>query len=106
MINRLEYLSQLLAASPKDPFLLFAVAKEHEKAGDSAKAEQFYLQVKAADPNYTGLYYHLGKLYERQQNIEAALSVYKNGIEICRTAGDRHALSELQGALLNLEDSE
>lgn len=96
----------MLAATPNEPFLLFALAKEHEKTGDLEQAEQFFLTLQQVDPQYTGLYYHLGKLYEKQQNIEAALNVYKRGIDICRTVGDRHAMSELQGALLNLEDPE
>ncbi len=106
MDNRLQYLTQLLEASPKDSFVLFALAKEHEGAGDDALALAFYLRLKEADPDYVGTYYHLGKLYERQHDFQNAILTYKVGIETCRQAGDRHAMSELQGALLNLEDPE
>lgn len=106
MTNRLQYLAQLLEASPKDSFVLFAIAKEHESENDDAQAVDFYLRLKETDPAYVGLYYHLGKLYERQQEVEKAILTYKQGIETSRHAGDRHAMSELQGALLNLEDPE
>lgn len=106
MIDRRQYLHQLLEASPKDSFLLFALAKEYENAGDDAQATALYLQLKASDPVYVGLYYHLGKLYERQHDFQNAISTYKQGIEISRSLQDRHAMSELQGALLNLEDPE
>lgn len=106
MTPRLTYLTELLATSPDDSFLLFAVAKEHEKAGDIAQAIVFYEKIRAADPAYIGLYYHLGKLHEQRQDIESATAVFREGIAAARTAGDRHAESELRGALLSWEDLE
>ncbi|MFN0173245.1 MAG: tetratricopeptide repeat protein [Saprospiraceae bacterium] len=105
-ITRLQYLHKLLESTPKDSFVLFALAKEHESAGDDIQSLSFYLRLKESDPAYIGTYYHLGKLYERQEDFQNAILIYKQGIEISRNAGDRHAMSELQGALLNLEDPE
>jgi tetratricopeptide (TPR) repeat protein len=104
MTDRFHYLKQLLEASPKDAFVLFALAKEFEGQGDSQKALEFYLRLKEANPNYVGLYYHLGKLYEKLDDSPKAIDTYKKGIEVSQKAGDRHAASELAGALLNLED--
>lgn len=106
MINRFQYLQQLLQASPNDTFVLFAMAKEYEKQGDTSNALTFYQRLQAADPNYTGMYYHLGKLFESTGDYPKAIQTYKAGIAVCRNAGDRHAESELSGALLNLEDPE
>jgi tetratricopeptide (TPR) repeat protein len=106
MSKRLPYLLQLVESSPTDSFVLFAVAKEYEGAGDTVKALEFYEKLRAADPSYVGLYYHLGKLFEQKQDYGNAVSTYKKGIEVARTASDFHALSELNGALLNLEDPE
>lgn len=106
MTNRLQYLTDLLESSPNDSFVCFALAKEYEGMGDDGQALSFYLRLQTADPEYIGTYYHLGKLYERQQDHQNAVLSYKQGIEISRKAGDRHAMSELQGALLNLEDPE
>lgn len=104
MTNRLQYLSQLLESSPNDTFVLFALAKEYENAGADEHALVFYQRLEATDSDYIGLYYHLGKLYERLQNPQEAIKTYKKGIEAGRRAQDRHSVSELQGALLNLED--
>ncbi|MBC7777602.1 MAG: tetratricopeptide repeat protein [Phycisphaerae bacterium] len=104
--TRLQYLNKLLEASPNDSFVLFALAKEYEGVGDDTQSLSFYLRLKEADPTYIGTYYHLGKLFERQEDFQNAILTYKQGIEISRKAGDRHAMSELQGALLNLEDPE
>ncbi|MCW5921887.1 MAG: tetratricopeptide repeat protein [Saprospiraceae bacterium] len=106
MSKRLPHLLQLLESSPEDSFLLFAVAKEYEITGDRAKSMEFYLRLRDADPSYVGLYYHLGKLFEQQLDIENAILTYKQGIETARKANDFHAMGELQGALLNLEDPE
>lgn len=104
MSTRLEQLSGLLASSPNDAFLLFAVAKEYEKHGNDSEALAFYLRLQETNPNYTGLYYHLGKMYEKQQDFSRAIQTYKQGIEICKQAGDRHAMSELAGALMGIEE--
>jgi tetratricopeptide (TPR) repeat protein len=104
MTDRFQYLQQLLAASPKDNFVLFALAKECESHEDDAQALFFYLQLQESNPNYVGLYYHLGKLYEKLKDDQKAIQTYKKGIEISKIAGDRHAANELSGALLNLED--
>ena len=87
-----------------DAFLLFAIAKEHEKLQDDAKALAYYEQLRATDEQYVGLYYHLGKLHERQGNDTDALAAYDKGIEVARAAGDRHAEGELAMARMELED--
>jgi len=92
-----------LEASPDDSFLLFAIAKEHEKAGATDEALEYYLKLTATDPDYVGTYYHLGKLYEEEEAVEKALAAYQAGITIAKKIKDQHALSELMGAKMNLE---
>lgn len=106
MSARLAYLNQLLDSSPRDSFLLFAIAKEHEKLGDAAQALLYYERLRSADPQYVGLYYHLGKLHEQLKDVPQAVSVYRAGIRVAQAAGDAHAASELRGALLEWEDPE
>ena len=106
MSQRLQYLLQLSESSPGDSFVLFALAKEYEKGGDSARALEYYEKLRSADPGYVGLYYHLGKLFEQNRDYPNAVLTYKQGIETARKASDFHSLSELNGALLNLEDPE
>jgi len=104
--NRLERLLTFLEDNPKDSFILFAIAKEHEKMGETERALEHYLKIRENDPQYVGLYYHLGKIYEQLQEVEKAFFTYKEGMAIARQAGDEHALSELAGAKLNLGDDE
>lgn len=101
--NRLEQLLDLLKEQPNDSFLFFAIAKEYEKSEAYPEALDWFTQLRSIDPGYTGLYFHLGKLEEKLGHTAAARAVYEDGIRICRQAGDQHALSELQGALMNMD---
>lgn len=103
MSHRLQQLMDLLAEQPGDAFLLFAIAKEHEKADQREEALRWYRSLVEKTPTYTGTYFHLGKLLEKTGNRDAAREAYQNGIAVCRQSGDFHALSELQGALMNLD---
>ena len=105
-MSRLDQLFDLLKAQPNEPFLLFAIAKEYEKAGDNNDALNYYLQLEETTPQYVGTYYHLGKLYERLQQPETAFKTYKKGMEIAKQEGDMHAYSELSGAKLSIDDDD
>ncbi|RMG87186.1 MAG: tetratricopeptide repeat protein, partial [Bacteroidetes bacterium] len=48
--TRLNQLLKFLEDSPKDSFLMFAVAKEYEGLGDQQKALDFYLRLTETDP--------------------------------------------------------
>ena len=106
MSDRLDLLKTMLEKSPTDSFLLFAIAKEYEGLGKNQAALDFFLNLKKSQPDYVGLYYHLGKLYEKNDEIEKAFFTYKEGMEVAKKAGDDHALSELAGAKLFLGDDD
>lgn len=105
-MNRLTYLLQLHEESPRDAFILFALAKEYEKIGQQDDALKYYLTLKRAVPGYVGLYYHLGKLYEALKQPTDAIGVYREGLQVARAAGDHHAAAELNGARLQIDDDD
>ncbi len=96
----------MLADSAQDSFLLFAIAKEYEGQQDDTAALRYYQQLQSADPDYVGLYYHLGKLYERRNEIATAFHTYTAGMAVARSARDSHALNELAAARLEIGDEE
>jgi predicted Zn-dependent protease len=104
--TRLEHLMQFLEQTPKDSFLMFALAKEYEKLGRTADALAAYEQLRSNDAAYIGLYYHLGKLYEHTNNREAAYRAYKEGIKQAKKYGDNHAYNELVAAKMELGDDD
>lgn len=99
---RLQKLETFLIEDPNDTFILFAIAKEYENAGDLARALEFYLKLKNTDANYVGLYYHLGKLFARQNETDLAIETYEAGMKISKVANDTHAFNELRGAMDDL----
>ena len=105
-MSRLDQLQALLGESPNDSFLLFAVAKEYESQGRDEEALAYYQRLLTSDPGYVGLYYHLGKLYERAGQFQEAWKTYTEGMAVARQAADRHALSELAAARLELGEEE
>jgi tetratricopeptide (TPR) repeat protein len=106
MSVRLAQLKELLAESPQDSFLWFAIAKEYEKQDLEEDALAFYQKLILEAPEYVGTYYHLGKLYERKSHFPEAFRTYKKGIEVASQMGDQHAKNELVAAKLNLGEEE
>src|SRR3954467_3112655 len=55
--ERLEKLRKMLERDPNDTFLLYGVALEHKKLGDSKTAIEYLDRVIAADPGYCYAYH-------------------------------------------------
>ncbi len=102
--KRLNKIKDFLKQSPEDSFLKYALAKEHEKLGNLSVAISTYEALIETDPKYVGTYYHLGKAYEQQNDFSKALDVYEKGMAVAQEIGDKHALSELAGAKILIED--
>ncbi|CAM3754142.1 tetratricopeptide repeat protein [Mucilaginibacter galii] len=96
--DRLHKLLEFLESEPNDEFLQYALATEYLRLNEVDKALQYFENLVANHPNYTGTYYHLGKLYETLQRKDEALKIYQQGMTITRQKRDNHALSELQSA--------
>lgn len=103
-MSRIDKLKEFLLASPQDSFLQHALALEYIKEGNDAEAKQLFEIILVREPGYVGSYYHLGKLLERNGSTDEAITVYRRGMEETKKVNDRHAYSELQGALEELED--
>ena len=101
-IIRLDQIQNLLGDNPKDPFLLFALAKEYEKLGQFEQSIRQYNYLKEINPNYVGLYYNLGKSYECEDLNDEAKNTYHLGIQIAEKLNDLHSKKELEQALNNL----
>ncbi|MEP1152517.1 MAG: tetratricopeptide repeat protein [Balneola sp.] len=103
MNSKISTLAQQVKKNPDDSFSKFALALELLKVNQQEKALSLFKNIQLADPDYVGVYYHLGKLYEELGKNNLALSCYKDGIVVTNRLKSLHAKSELQGALINLE---
>lgn len=105
MSERIAKLTSFLKNSPDDSFLKHALALEYIKLSQETEARKLFESVLTNDPQYTGSYYHLGKLLERAGEPQAAIDWYQKGMTMTREKGDTHAYNELKAALDELTDS-
>jgi len=97
-------ISNMLKESPDDPFLHFAMAKEHEKEEDWASAVNSYRWIHSNKSDYVGMYYHLAAaMIEIGAPADEIKTVYEEGIKVATDQGDQHSKAELQNAFMNWE---
>jgi tetratricopeptide (TPR) repeat protein len=89
----------MLVKSPDDPFLLYGIAMEHKKAGETARALEFLERTIATDPGYCYAYYQQGQVREMAGDEAGARQAYQAGIAVATQKGDAHARGELEAAL-------
>jgi len=95
-ISRLDKLLEFIKNEPDDEFLKYALATEYLRLNQADKALAYYEDLVNNHPNYTGTYYHLGKLYEALDRKQDAIVTYETGMKITKEKRDNHAFSELQ----------
>lgn len=103
MNSRIKELAKAVQENPEDSFYKFTLALEMIKFGSLNKAKILFEDIRTKDPDYVGVYYHLGKLYEQLGEIEKALNTFKDGKIVAEKLKDQHTLSELSAALFQLE---
>ncbi len=106
MSSRLNQLQVFLEATPNEPFILFAIAKEYEGLGNKEQTLFYYEKLVQEHSSYVGTYYHLGKFYEREERIADAIATYKKGMEVAQAQNERHAHGELATAKMMIDDDD
>lgn len=97
--DRLQQLTELLKDSPEDPFLLYAIALEHQANKNIEVAVEHFEQLLALHPDYLPAYYQLGGLYAQSGETMKAEETYHRGILLAQAQKDQRTLSELRSAL-------
>lgn len=103
--QKIRDLAASLKENPNDSFIKFALALELLKKDDVTKARILFESILKQDPDYVGVYYHLGKLYEQIGRPEDAQQMFTDGLGIARKQNDDRTTLELNEALesLNIE---
>lgn len=94
----IKKLAKNVKANPDDSFSKFALALEFLKQDKIQKAKLFFEDVYHNDPDYVGVYYHLGKLYEQVGKLDSALKIYQEGIQVAEKQQQKRTLHELKEA--------
>ena len=97
-------LRQLAQARPGDPFPRYGLAMELRKRGEDGQVEAVavFESLLADHPGYVPTYLMYGTLLRERGEPARAAQVLVRGIEAARTAGDDHALGELEAARAEL----
>ena len=77
---------------------------EYIKDGNDAEAKILFEAVLEKDPDYTGSYYHLAKLFERVNDYSAAMVWYEKGMQRAKALKDMKTYNELQAAYEDITD--
>lgn len=101
-MDRIAKLKEFLKVNPEDSFVQHALALEYVKLGNDGEARRLFESLLHRDENYIGSYYHLARLFERNNEKENAVSWYEKGMMKAKQAGDDHAYNELLGAYEDL----
>jgi len=97
--SRIEQYQAFLEQDPNNTFARYVIAQEYAKAGDLAGAIAAYREIISRDPDYVAAYHHGGKTLEMDGETEAAVALYRQGIEAADRTGNAHARAELEEAL-------
>jgi tetratricopeptide (TPR) repeat protein len=101
--TRLEFLNEMLAASPGNTFARYGLAMELQNAGQPDGAWRHFEYLLTHHPDYSAAYFQAGMLLVKMGRREEARNVLERGIEVTGRQGNAHAQSELQAALDDLE---
>jgi tetratricopeptide (TPR) repeat protein len=92
MISNLEKLLD----TPRDGALLrYSLGVEYAKAGEHARAAQYFRDALARDALYSAAWKALGRSLEAAGQAAEALDAYGRGIEAAHRKGDRQAEKEM-----------
>jgi predicted Zn-dependent protease len=102
-MDKIAALQEILSLDPKNSFARYGIAMELAKIGQTDAAIEQFDTLLAADPDYTAAYFMSAQTLAANGKIEAAMERLKNGIRNAARNGNRHALSEMQAMLDELE---
>ena len=102
-MDKLAGLREILALDAKNSFARYGVAMELTARGDVTGALEEFDTLLRDDPDYTAGYFMVAQtLAKAGRNAEAADRL-KAGIGCAARSGNRHAMSEMQAMLDELE---
>jgi tetratricopeptide (TPR) repeat protein len=99
----IKKLARNIKNNPDDSFSKFALALEFQKKENLNKARILFEDIYKNDPEYVGVYYHLGKLYERLDMAAEARKIFQEGIKVAQKQKESRTEKELKEALVQLK---
>ena len=87
MQNRIEVFKQMLENEPDNTMVMFGLAKEYEKIGETQEVINLLENYLAKADDEGNAYGVLAKAYEQNGEREKAIETYEKGIEVSLAHG-------------------
>lgn len=101
--SRVAALQQILNDNPNDAFARYALGLEYSGTGESEAALSEFERLLAAHPDYTNGYFMSAQVLDRAGRTPEARDMLNKGIESATRTNNRHALSEMEAMLEELQ---
>jgi pentatricopeptide repeat protein len=107
MQDRIDVFEQMLAGDPDNTMVMFGLAKEYEKAGDTASVIELLERYLAAADDEGNAYGTLANAYLKAGERDKAIETYKRGINVAMAHGHPSMANEYRMTLdLDLADGQ
>jgi len=101
--DKIAGLKEILALDPKNSFARYGIAVELANRGSIDEALAEFQALLANDPDYTAAYFMAAQTLTNASRTLEAIEQLKAGIACAARTGNRHALSEMQSMLDELD---
>ena len=101
MSRRLK-IEQMLEEDPQDVFLRYSLAIELNNEGEFTEAIRILGELAGETPPYVPAFFRSAQIHAAQDNVDAARTALRSGIEEARRQGDMHAAAEMSEMLAEL----
>lgn len=98
-MDKIAGLKEILAMDAKNSFARYGIAVELANRGETEAAMAEFDQLLSTDPDYTAGYFMAAQTLAKSGRTPEAIERLKSGIGCAARSGNRHALSEMQGML-------
>jgi predicted Zn-dependent protease len=103
MTDKIAGLREILALDPKNSFARYGIAMELSRAGETEAALAEFDALLAQDHDYTAGYFMSAQTLATAGRTAEAIERLKAGVSCAARTGNRHAMSEMQAMLDELD---
>ena len=102
-MSRREQLEAMLADSPEDVFLRYALAMELENEDENERSLELHRGLMAQEPPYVPSFFMSGQQLANLERIDEARQILENGIQQANLQNNTHAAGEMRQFLESLD---
>ena len=103
-MDKIAMLTEILSGNPADSFARYGLAMEHLSQGNTDAALDEFAATTQHNPDYVPAYQMSGQTLAKLHRTDDAKERLREGLLAAQRTGNRHAASEMQALLDELEE--